>query len=100
MNHSIPSESGLLSAAVGAAACAGCPTPSSPTPEDRYRFYRCVLEPLHITCKRIGNNEINTTEPGVKSVVMPIESWMPSIADRAVIRWRLFERRRLEFEEK
>jgi hypothetical protein len=103
----VPSPSGLLSAAVGAAACAGCPsigTPTPPTPEDRHRFYRCVLEPLHVTCKPVRNDEIHKTatdpDPGVTSILIPIESWIPSVADRAVIRWRLFEARRLEFEEK
>jgi hypothetical protein len=87
------SSPGLLSAAVGAAACAGCPAPTS---EDRYRFYRCVLEPLHVTCKPIGSDEIRKMEPSVNTMLMPIESWIPSIADRAIIRWRLFENRRLE----
>jgi hypothetical protein len=98
MSQQDSSPSGLLSAAVGAAACAGCPSPS--TPEDRHRFYQCVLDSLHVTCKPIEKEAISNAPTGANTMIMPIESWIPPIADRAVIRWRLFEKRRLVFEEK
>jgi hypothetical protein len=92
---------GILSAAVGAAACAGLPTsPPSPPPssEDRYRFYQCVFEPLHIACKPIAATQIHEGIPGKTTQIQAIANWVPSIADRAIIRWRFFEKRRLDFD--
>ncbi len=103
-------SSGILSAAVGGAACvpppsavlavaavaaAPCPPPSS---EDRYRFYQCVFEPLHITCKPIAPADIYTEIPGKNTQIQKIASWVPSVADRSIIRWRFFTKRSLEFE--
>ncbi len=99
MSDSHMSSSAMLSAAVGAAGV--IPPPSSPSREDRHRFYQCVLEPLHVTCKPIDIDrlEMHTIRPGVTTMIMHVESWIPSIADRSIIRWRLFEKRKLTFED-
>ncbi len=97
-------QPGILSAAVGAAACASGATgpPKSPTtPEDNYRFYQCVFEslyPQHVTCKTIDKSEIHTITPSITTQIIPIDKWVPSVADRAIIRWRIFEKNKVNFE--
>jgi hypothetical protein len=95
---------GILSAAVGAAACASVATgsggPSKPSSEDCYRFYQCVFDtlyPQHVKCKAIDKSKINTIAPGITQII-PIEKWIPTAADRAIIRWKLFEKGKLDFE--
>jgi hypothetical protein len=97
-------QPGILSVAVGAAACAsgatGPPKPPTP-PEDRYRFYQCVFDPQmpqHVMCKAINKSQVHDTVVGTNSQLIAIENWMPSVADRAIIRFRLFEKRKLDFE--
>jgi hypothetical protein len=92
----------ILSAAVGAAGTSiafaggnGAP----PSPDDKYRFYQCVFEPLHIKCRRIPAEQMHETCPGVVTQLQTVPKWMPIGADRAYIRWRLFCDRTLEFKD-
>lgn len=95
----------ILSAAVGAA---GTSIPATsfgngkgvpPSPDDKYRFYRCVFEPLHIKCRPIPAEQMHETYPGIVSRLQTVPQWMPTSVDRAYIGWRLFCDRTLEFEE-
>ena len=68
-------ESGLLSAAVGAAACAS-------VPPEGFRYYQCIQDnqhPQHMHCARL------ITEPFVCTSLVPIQSWIPTIADRYLL---------------
>lgn len=96
----------ILSAAVGAAGSSITVTSFGngkgsvpPSPEDKYRFYRCVFEPLHIKCRRITVGQMHETHPDIVSRLQTVPQWMPTGVDRAYIRWRLFCDRTLEFKD-
>ncbi len=67
--------------------------------EDQYRFYQCVLEPLATYCYPVNKEtaSVSVGLSGKATRLVPIQSWVPSIADRAIIRWRLFSDRTLSF---
>lgn len=70
-----------------------------PPSEDRFRFYQCVFEPLSTHCYPINNDNPNPVS-GISNKstrILPIQSWVPKIADKAIIRYRLFMDQRLTF---
>lgn len=101
---SLSNTSGILSAAVGAAACAHSPSASSgPSvpPENSYRFYQCILDPvmpLRAVCKHIDESQKNDAIVGVPTQIIPIQKWVPSFADSTILKWKLFGQRSLEIQ--
>ncbi len=70
----------------------GLPSPS----RDKYRFYQCVLEPMKSTCYEVKPPlPLSDAEGNLR--ILRVPTWLPSVADRTLIRWKLFAEQRTEF---
>ena len=69
-------------------------------PMDDYRFYKCILHPLHTVCSVISTLDVrNKTSPGVlkdtgsdipPSILMAVPRYIPEPMDTIWIRMNMF----------
>ena len=80
----------LLSIAVGASAGIAGPPTSPPNPQDRYRWYSCIQNPIQTICVQVENPEdMHFLEE--KSRIVLIPKWVPSRFDRHLVSYKMWQ---------